>query len=52
MPDIAAISKALNELNAELFVVVEQDMYPVKFDRPKPIAERTRQVLHRCGIGR
>jgi len=52
VPDIAAVSKALSELNAELFVVVEQDMYPVTFDRPKPIAERTRKVLRRCGIGR
>jgi inosose dehydratase len=52
VPDIAAVSAALSELNAELFVVVEQDMYPVTFDRPKPIAERTRKVLRRCGIGR
>jgi inosose dehydratase len=32
-------------------VVVEQDMYPVEFDRPKPIARRTRQYLRGAGIG-
>jgi inosose dehydratase len=51
-PNIDDVSKALAELKkAELFVVVEQDMYPVEFDKPKPIAERTRRVLHKCGIG-
>jgi inosose dehydratase len=51
-PNIDDVSKALAELRkAELFVVVEQDMYPVEFDKPKPIAERTRRVLHKCGIG-
>jgi inosose dehydratase len=51
-PNVADVSKALQELKAELFVVVEQDMYPVDFDKPKPIAARTRTVLHKCGIGR
>jgi inosose dehydratase len=51
-PNIDEVSKALAQLKAELFVVVEQDMYPVDFDKPKPIADRTRRVLHKCGIGR
>jgi inosose dehydratase len=51
VPDVNAVSRALRELKAELFVVVEQDMYPVAFELPKPIAERTRRVLHKCGIG-
>lgn len=51
-PNVAEVSKALQELKAELFVVVEQDMYPVAFDKPKPIATRTRRFLHSCGIGR
>jgi inosose dehydratase len=49
-PDINAVSQALRELKAELFVVVEQDMYPCPFERPKPIAERTRRVLRERGI--
>ena len=51
-PNLEEVTKALHELKAELFVVVEQDMYPVDFDRPKAIAQRTRRVLHTCGIGR
>ena len=35
----------------DLFVVVEQDMYPVEFDVPKPIAQRTRDYLRDVGIG-
>jgi inosose dehydratase len=50
-PDVNAVSQALQALDAELFVVVEQDMYPIAFDVPKPIAERTRRFLHTCGIG-
>ena len=34
LPDIPSVVAALAELDAELFVVVEQDMYPVDFDRP------------------
>ena len=34
-----------------MFVVVEQDMYPVQFDVPKPIAQRTRAYLRDVGIG-
>ena len=40
-PDIETVTKALLELDADLFVVVEQDMYPVGFELPKPIAQRT-----------
>jgi len=32
-------------------VVVEQDMYPVDFDLPKPIARRTYDYLRGLGIG-
>jgi inosose dehydratase len=51
-PNVAEVTRALLELKAELFVVVEQDMYPAEFDKPKPIAARTRRFLHRCGVGR
>jgi hypothetical protein len=30
--------------------VVEQDMYPAPFDKPKPIAERTFGYLRGTGI--
>lgn len=50
-PNVEEVSRALQELKAELFVIVEQDMYPTEFDKPKPIAARTRTVLRKCGIG-
>jgi inosose dehydratase len=49
-PDIPAVLDALSELDAELFVVVEQDMYPVAFDVPLPIAQRTRAYLNSAGL--
>ncbi|HMG61607.1 MAG TPA: TIM barrel protein [Streptosporangiaceae bacterium] len=51
-PDIESVTAALRELGTDLFVVVEQDMYPVDFDRPKPIAQRTSRYLRSVGIGR
>lgn len=51
LPDLPSVVAALSELDAELFVVVEQDMYPVEFDVPAPIAARTRDYLRRVGIG-
>jgi inosose dehydratase len=50
LPDVPSVLKALNELDAELFVVVEQDMYPVDFDLPLPIATRTRAYLNSVGL--
>jgi len=49
---IAQVAKALRELDRDLFVVVEQDMYPTDFDKPKPIAQRTYTYLRGVGIGR
>ena len=51
LPDIPSVVEALNELNAEIFVVVEQDMYPCDFDTPEPIAARTAHYLRGQGIG-
>jgi inosose dehydratase len=51
LPDIPSVLSALSELDADLFVVVEQDMYPVDFDRPLPIATRTRSYLNSEGLG-
>jgi inosose dehydratase len=51
LPDIPSVVEALSQLSAELFVVVEQDMYPIDFDKPKPIAGRTFDYLRGLGIG-
>jgi inosose dehydratase len=50
LPYIPSVLEALAELESELFVVVEQDMYPVDFDLPLPIATRTRQYLNSVGL--
>ena len=50
-PSVDEVAKALAELGRDLPVVVEQDMYPVHFDVPKPVAERTREYLLGAGIG-
>jgi inosose dehydratase len=50
LPDLPSVIEALAELSAEIFVVVEQDMYPVDFDVPLPIATRTREYLRAAGI--
>ncbi len=51
LPDVPSVVSALSELDADLFVVVEQDMYPVDFDVPLPIATRTRAYLGSEGVG-
>jgi inosose dehydratase len=51
LPDVPSVVEALSDLDTELFVVVEQDMYPVDFDVPAPIAARTRDYLRGVGIG-
>lgn len=51
VPDVPTVLEALAGLDADLFVVVEQDMYPVDFDVPAPIARRTRAYLTSCGLG-
>jgi inosose dehydratase len=50
LPDVPSVLAALAELDADLYVVVEQDMYPVEFDLPLPIATRTRQYLNSQGL--
>jgi inosose dehydratase len=49
--DFAAFRDALSEVNYNGWITVEQDMYPVPFDKPLPIAKRTREYLHEIGIG-
>ncbi|KAA5837960.1 sugar phosphate isomerase/epimerase [Saccharopolyspora hirsuta] len=52
VPDLEPIIKATENLDADLFAIVEQDLYPVHPDVPLPIARRTRDYLTRCGTGR
>ena len=51
MVDFPAFRDVLREIDYDGFAVVEQDMYPVPFDRPLPIARRTRLYLRDIGIG-
>ena len=49
LPDLRAVIEAVEALNRPIFGIVEQDMYPVAFDVPMPIAKRTRNYLLSCG---
>jgi len=51
VPDVPSVLAALSGVEAQLFVVVEQDMYPVHFDVPAPVAARTRDYLRAAGVG-
>jgi inosose dehydratase len=51
-PKIEPIAEALGQLDRdEIFVIVEQDLYPCDPDVPKPIAKRTYDYLRSMGIG-
>ncbi|MFI7244828.1 TIM barrel protein [Streptomyces qinglanensis] len=50
VPDPADVVDALSRLDAELFVIVEQDLYPCAPEVPLPIAVRTREHLAGCGL--
>ncbi|MFF3468139.1 TIM barrel protein [Streptomyces sp. NPDC002619] len=49
VPDPASVVEELAKLDAEVFVIVEQDLYPCAPDVPLPIAIRTRE--HLTGLG-
>jgi inosose dehydratase len=49
--DFAAFRQVLEEINFSGWAIVEQDMYPTSFDRPLPIARRTREYLRQLGLG-
>ncbi|WP_042391769.1 TIM barrel protein [Streptacidiphilus carbonis] len=51
VPEIGPVVDALAGLDAPLFVIVEQDLYPCAAEVPLPIAVRTRQFLGGCGLG-
>src|SRR5919202_2828882 len=49
--DFAAFRDALRDVGYDGWATVEQDMYPAPFDKPLPIARRTRAYLREIGIG-
>jgi inosose dehydratase len=52
-PDVEALLDAVDEhLDGELFMIVEQDLYPCDPDDPLPIATRTCKYLRQLGVGR
>jgi inosose dehydratase len=48
--DFLAFRDVLREIDYQGFAVVEQDMYPAPFDKPFPIAQRTRSYLQKIGF--
>jgi inosose dehydratase len=49
--DFLAFRDMLQEIDYNGYAIVEQDMYPAPFDKPLPIAKRTRVYLREIGIG-
>ena len=49
--DFTAFRDALREINYEGWAIVEQDMHGEPFDKPLPIAKRTRAYLSEIGMG-
>ena len=49
--DFLAFRDMLQEVDYNGYAIVEQDMYPAPFDKPLPIAKRTRAYLREIGIG-
>jgi sugar phosphate isomerase/epimerase len=50
VPEPAGVVSELARLDAELFVIVEQDLYPCAPEVPLPIAVSTRRHLAGCGL--
>jgi inosose dehydratase len=49
--DFLAFRDVLREIDYHGYAMVEQDMYPAPFDKPLPIAKRSRAYLREIGIG-
>ena len=49
--DFEAFRDVLKEIDYQGWATVEQDMYPAPFDKPMPIAKRTREYLRQIEIG-
>jgi len=48
--DFPGFVEVLKETNYEGWGIVEQDMYPTDFDKPLPIAKRSREYLEELGM--
>ena len=49
--DFLAFRDVLRDVDYQGFGIVEQDMFPAPFDKPLPIAKRTRAYLREIGLG-
>jgi len=49
--DFLAFRDVLREIDYTGWAIVEQDMYPAPYDKPFPIAKRTRAYLREIGLG-
>jgi inosose dehydratase len=49
--DFVAFRDLLREIDYVGYGIVEQDMFPAPFDKPLPIAKRTRAYLREIGLG-
>jgi inosose dehydratase len=49
--DFLAFRDVLRDIDYQGFGIVEQDMFPAPFDKPLPIAKRTRSYLREIGMG-
>ena len=49
--DFLAFRDVLRAIGYDGWAIVEQDMYPAPFDKPFPIAKRTRAYLREIGLG-
>jgi inosose dehydratase len=49
--DFPSFAQSLKDFSYDGWATVEQDMFPVSFDKPLPIARRTRQYLREVGLG-
>ncbi len=50
IPDLRELAMALKDVGYEGWATVEQDLYPCSFDKPLPIAKRTRARLEAVGL--
>lgn len=50
-PKMPGLIEALADLDKELYVITEQDMYPCDPSYPLPNAIKTREYLAECGLG-
>lgn len=48
IPDLAPVIEAVANIDANIFAIVEQDMYGCDVDVPAPIAKRTREHIFGC----